>query len=299
MAGFARNPRSSRLTVVPSVQAAQRQARLLRLSHLRKLRQCEQVAAVCYRRRGSRIEFLLVRTGGGQRWTFPKGSAEPGLTHAQAAALEAFEEAGVHGRIEERSFARYLRRGKSGQKSSKQTVENKVSVNAHLCEVLRLSRPRESHRNRTWFCVQEARLRLSEGREHDDAAEFVRVIDRALARIQRIRGGIGGHPLKKGTPAERLRVDQPRRDTAQRDALQAAPFDFAQGYGRIGRMSLPPDPNRQLREMRQFCTSGVDVRREAVPCEVLEFGPRDFNPTSRKPAGGRKPKALAAGPERI
>ena len=63
------------------------------------------MAAVCYRVRGAGIEFLLIRTRRSGRWTFPKGSAEPGLTHAQAAALEAFEEAGVHGRIEE-SFIR-------------------------------------------------------------------------------------------------------------------------------------------------------------------------------------------------
>src|SRR5215467_11712748 len=78
------------------------------LSQLRKMRNSVQVAAVCYRVNGKDIEFLLVQTGGG-RWTFPKGSAEPGLTHAQAAALEAFEEAGVHGRMEEASFARYAR----------------------------------------------------------------------------------------------------------------------------------------------------------------------------------------------
>ena len=31
-----------------------------------------QVAAVCYRRRGPSIEFLLVNTNGGNKWTFPK-----------------------------------------------------------------------------------------------------------------------------------------------------------------------------------------------------------------------------------
>ncbi len=55
------------------------------------------------------FEFLLVQTRGG-RWIFPKGGVEPGLTHAQSAALEAFEEAGVHGRMEEIPFARYFRR---------------------------------------------------------------------------------------------------------------------------------------------------------------------------------------------
>src|SRR5436190_4561919 len=85
-------------------------AKFVHVSQLRKLRECEQVAAVCYRKRNGRIEFLLVQTRGSGRWTFPKGNTEPGLTHAQAAALEAFEEAGVHGRIEEASFTRYVRR---------------------------------------------------------------------------------------------------------------------------------------------------------------------------------------------
>ena len=69
----------------------------------------QQVAAVCYRIRGSRLEFLLVQTSGG-RWIFPKGGVEPGHTHAESAALEAFEEAGVHGRMEKIAFTRYYRR---------------------------------------------------------------------------------------------------------------------------------------------------------------------------------------------
>src|SRR5512135_46693 len=73
----------------------------------------EQVAAVCYRVGRKGVEFLLVETRGG-RWTFPKGGAEPGLTHAQSAALEAFEEAGVHGRIEETAFTQYVRPKRAG-----------------------------------------------------------------------------------------------------------------------------------------------------------------------------------------
>ena len=69
----------------------------------------KEVAAVCYRMRKGGIEFLLVQTRGG-RWIFPKGGVEPGLTDAQSAALEAFEEAGVHGRMEAISFARYFKR---------------------------------------------------------------------------------------------------------------------------------------------------------------------------------------------
>jgi 8-oxo-dGTP pyrophosphatase MutT (NUDIX family) len=67
-----------------------------------------QVAAVCYRRRGPSVEFLLVNTNGGNKWTFPKGDPEVSLSHGQAAEREALEEAGVRGRIESRHFCLYL-----------------------------------------------------------------------------------------------------------------------------------------------------------------------------------------------
>src|SRR6202161_3045192 len=122
--------------------------KFFRMSQLRRLRGCEQVAAICYRVRGGEVEFLLVRTGSGH-WTLPKGSAEPGLTHAQAAALEAFEEAGVHGRMEEATFATYVRREHGTGRSDAKSGEKKFAVSAHLCEVSRLSAPKESGRNRT------------------------------------------------------------------------------------------------------------------------------------------------------
>src|SRR5882672_11157625 len=142
---------------VPRGRAPQTSAKFFQLEHLRQLRGSEQVAAVCYRARKSGIEFLLVQTRGG-RWIFPKGSAEPGLTHAQAAAIEAFEEAGVHGRIEEEPFTQY-RVCRPGKQSS-----GKQSVSAHLCEVTRLSPPQETGRNRTWFSAERAKLDLRKDR---------------------------------------------------------------------------------------------------------------------------------------
>ena len=67
-----------------------------------------QVAAVCYRRRGPSVEFLLVNTNGGNKWTFPKGDPESSLSHGQAAEREAWEEAGVHGTIESRHLCLYI-----------------------------------------------------------------------------------------------------------------------------------------------------------------------------------------------
>jgi 8-oxo-dGTP pyrophosphatase MutT (NUDIX family) len=170
-------------SVLPRGRTNQPSAKFFRLEHLRQLRGSEQVAAVCYRVRKSGIEFLLVQTRGG-RWIFPKGSAEPGLTHAQAAALEAFEEAGVHGRIEEASFARYVRRKRGTAAALVETV-----VNAHLCEVLWLDPPQEAGRNPMWFSVEKAKRRLLEDRAQDFGAELARVVDAAVSRILRVRGG--------------------------------------------------------------------------------------------------------------
>lgn len=139
-----------------------------------------QVAAVCYRVRGAAIEFLLVRTRKG-RWTFPKGGAEAGLTHSQAAALEAFEEAGVHGRIEAGEFTRYRRGKPYSMQNSTRTI-----VHAHLCEVLRLLTPQEPDRNRTWFSPEKAKSQLRENRNQENATDLARTIDCAVSRIQRI-----------------------------------------------------------------------------------------------------------------
>ena len=154
----------------------------VRLEHLRRLRGSEQVAAICYRLTKHGIEFLLVRTRGG-RWTFPKGSVESGLTHAQAAALEAFEEAGVHGRIEEAAFARYVRVKPAYDRHSS---EIEVIINAHLCEVARLSVPEEDGRNPTWLSAEKAKRRLRKERAEDYGDDLARIVDRAVARIQRV-----------------------------------------------------------------------------------------------------------------
>jgi len=160
-------------------------AKFFRLSELRKLRRCEQVAAVCYRVTEKGIEFLLVQTGKG-RWTFPKGSAEPGLTHAQAAALEAFEEAGVvDGRMEEVAFSRYVRR--KGNKM-RNAVGAPPAVHAHLCEVFLLDPPQEFKRNPSWFTADKAKRQLRHNRDADYGNELARVVARAVNRIRQLGG---------------------------------------------------------------------------------------------------------------
>jgi len=140
-----------------------------------------QVAAVCYRKVGGAIEFLLVNTNGGNKWTFPKGSTEPRLSHSQAAEQEAIEEAGAVGVIEPRHFHLYLHsKGVFWQPNG---VREYV-VKAFLMEITHTQKPAEPSRNPTWFSPEEARKILSKGREVKYAAEMRGVIDRAIEQIE-------------------------------------------------------------------------------------------------------------------
>ncbi len=140
-----------------------------------------QVAAVCYRRTGSEVEFLLVNTNGGNKWTFPKGSPDARLSHSQAAEREAAEEAGAIGSIEPRHFHLYIHsKGVFWQPGGVQ----EFVVKAFLMEVRQTRRPDESMRKPTWFSPEETKRRLAKGREVKYSRELEAVVDRALARIQ-------------------------------------------------------------------------------------------------------------------
>ncbi|MGA2947259.1 MAG: NUDIX domain-containing protein [Candidatus Sulfotelmatobacter sp.] len=140
-----------------------------------------QVAAVCFRRRGTAVEFLLVNTNGGNKWTFPKGSTDARLSHSQAAEREAAEEAGALGTIEPRHFHLYIHsKGVFWQPGGVQ----EFVVKAFLMEIHELRRPDELLRNPTWFSPEEASRRLSKGREVKYGREMEAVIVRALERIQ-------------------------------------------------------------------------------------------------------------------
>ena len=140
-----------------------------------------QVAAVCYRRVESQVEFLLVHTNGGSKWTFPKGAPEPRLSHSQAAEREAKEEAGAVGTIEPRHFHIYVHsKGVFWQAGGVQ----EYVVKAFLMEVRQTRIPEEDRRDPTWFDAEKARVVLAKGREVKYAREIEAVIDRALERIQ-------------------------------------------------------------------------------------------------------------------
>lgn len=139
-----------------------------------------QVAAVCYRRDGPAVEFLLVNTNGGGKWTFPKGAPAASLSHSQAAGREAWEEAGAHGHIEPRHFHLYVH--SKGVFWKPPGVQEFV-VKAFLMEVEHAGTPQEGMRNPTWFSPEDAKKILAKGREVKYAQELQAVVDRAMEQI--------------------------------------------------------------------------------------------------------------------
>jgi 8-oxo-dGTP pyrophosphatase MutT (NUDIX family) len=152
-----------------------RLARLLR----RAPRRISVASAVPVRRReAGGVEFLLVRTSNGARWTFPKGGVEPGESMSHAAAREAREEAGVTGRVGSEPLGVY-RYAPSRHGSDE--------VTAFLLEVTHLGLGGEPGREPTWLGFEAARSRLAQGRETGYGEAMERIL-RAAERAVHERG---------------------------------------------------------------------------------------------------------------
>jgi len=147
-----------------------------RLRHVlrRAARRSTAVAAAVpvRRRKGNDLEFLLVRTSNGERWTFPKGRVERGESMREAAAREACEEAGVTGAIGSEPLGVY-RYGRSHNGFD--------DVTAFLLEARRDGLSAESGREPTWLGRSAALDRLVQGRD-DGYGEVMERILQAAAR---------------------------------------------------------------------------------------------------------------------
>jgi phosphohistidine phosphatase len=59
----------------------------------------EQAAAIPIRRVGRGLQICVIRRKDASRWGIPKGLVDPGATHEDTALNEAWEEAGIKGRL--------------------------------------------------------------------------------------------------------------------------------------------------------------------------------------------------------
>ena len=131
--------------------------------------EAQQVAALPWRLHDGRFQILLVTTRETKRWVIPKGWPMAGKTAWEAAAIEAFEEAGVAGPVEELpcgNFEYRKRRAKS--------TDLLIRVSVYALEVTDEARrwPEMRERKRQWFTPAEAGNRVGEQGLKQIIAEF-------------------------------------------------------------------------------------------------------------------------------
>lgn len=136
-----------------------------------------QSAVLPYRRQGDDVEVLIITSRKGKRWVLPKGIIEPGMTAAASAAKEALEEAGVEGRVMDRSLGKYRRQKWGG------TCE----VEVFLMEVTRELEqwPESAFRCREWVTREEAIKRL-------DPVDLKKILQRLPEAVKEASEGASG-----------------------------------------------------------------------------------------------------------
>jgi len=115
-----------------------------------------QVAALCWR---GGPEVLLIRSLDSNRWILPKGWPMRGKTLAEAAEVEAWEEAGVKGHIRPDAIGHFetAKRRASG-------VKQPCRIEVFALEVVSVCTdfPEAGQRKAQWFCLGEAVENLRE-----------------------------------------------------------------------------------------------------------------------------------------
>jgi 8-oxo-dGTP pyrophosphatase MutT (NUDIX family) len=138
----------------------------------------KQVAALCWRpspKRNSQIEILLVTSLNSKRWILPKGWLEPELSAAENAAREAFEEAGVTGKVSSQPVGayHYLKEKKDGGGMPCSVDVFALAVTKQLDDW-----PEKNARELAWLTVERAAMQVSE----PGLREILKTFRKQLAR---------------------------------------------------------------------------------------------------------------------
>lgn len=126
-----------------------------------------QVGALPYAFVEGRMALLLVTSRRSGRWIFPKGAIEPDMTAWESAALEAFEEAGVLGEIEQTPIGSY--RAVTGAGTAGLTEIDLYPL--LVTQQLDLWKEKDQ-RLRHWVTIREARRLLAHRQLADLVAQF-------------------------------------------------------------------------------------------------------------------------------
>jgi 8-oxo-dGTP pyrophosphatase MutT (NUDIX family) len=113
----------------------------------------------CRAGEGGATEILLITSRDTRRWVVPRGNPVPGLSPAQSAVLEAWEEAGVRGAIMggEIGAYRYEKRRRDGSMAPARVHLFLLAVNEELDDW-----PEREMRERRWLPPEQAAQAVDE-----------------------------------------------------------------------------------------------------------------------------------------
>lgn len=119
-----------------------------------------QFAALPWRRNAAgEVEVLLITSRETHRWVIPKGWPIKGVKSAKSAAQEAFEEAGVRGKVAKRPVGSYAydKRLKNGRLQHVRVAVFALAVESEADAYLELGQ-----RDKLWLPAAEAARRVDE-----------------------------------------------------------------------------------------------------------------------------------------
>ncbi|WP_426131309.1 NUDIX hydrolase [Pararhizobium sp. PWRC1-1] len=139
----------------------------------------DQYGALCFRGTLDGPEVLLITTRETKRWMIPKGWPISGLKPSKVAEREAWEEAGVVGRVKKKSFGSFIY-----DKVLNDGSEVRPIVGVFLLEVRRMRKrfPEMAERDAVWLKPTDAARRVEEPDLGRLLQKFARMIERAARR---------------------------------------------------------------------------------------------------------------------
>jgi 8-oxo-dGTP pyrophosphatase MutT (NUDIX family) len=132
-----------------------------------------QVGALCYRRKGKGARILLITSRDTGRWVIPKGWPMHNRSEAEAAAREAFEEAGLKGEVAPRSVGHYVYAKKLGRT---RFIPCLVRVYPMKVREMLKQYPESGQRRVKWFSPKKAARKVDE----PDLSKLIRKFGEAL-----------------------------------------------------------------------------------------------------------------------
>ena len=118
-----------------------------------------QYAALPFRIEARQVRILLITSRGTRRWVIPKGWPMNGLKPQEAAAVEAAEEAGIIGEVDDRPLGsyRYEKRLKGERSTAVQVIVFPFRVQAEVEDW------KEQHQRQSrWFSYRRAAALVAE-----------------------------------------------------------------------------------------------------------------------------------------